>query len=274
MGWKATLDQMIDDNKKLSKAIETTPDDEMALQYRAVYGNGARAFSPRLGRSHTDHVFESLKKTVDNGYRYKPTLVEDPFEITKFVDPLQRDRVGEKQITSRADMPDHGPYMVGKLREAVGDTAYNVITALSVDEHLSVKALMGDEVKFKDLGDYTWDNYLIHKGADPGGMTTAMGIGMAVMLSPLTWVTLGAGSGLKMLLGVPAKAGGVALRRRSSKALGEVVKSYSNKHIDKLKLKAFENKRFAEIVTGKKKKFELMKKAKGKKLLLKPLKNL
>ena len=265
MGWKESLDLMIAENKKLSKAIETTPDDEMVLQERAVYGNGARAFAPRLGRSHNEHLYESVSKAVDNNYRYKPTVVEDPFEIKKFVDPLQRERIGEKQITSRADMPDHGPYMVGKLREAVGDTAYNVITALSIDEHLAVKSLMGNEVKFKDLGDYTWDNYLIYKGAKPGGMTTAMGIGMAVVLSPLTWVTLGAGSGLKMLMGVPAKAGGVALRRRSSKALGEVVKAYSDKHIDKLKYKAFENKRFAELAGESKKKFELMKKAKGKK---------
>ena len=130
---------------------------------------------------------------------------------------------------------------------------------------------MGDEVKFKDLGDYTWENYLIHKGHKPGGMTTAMGIGMSVVLSPLTWVTLGAGSGLKMLLGVPAKAGGVALRRRSSKALGEVVKNYSDRHVNKLKLKAFENKKFAEIMSEKKTRFDLMKKAKGKKFAMAPL---
>ena len=265
MGWKETLDRIERKEKILSKAMETTADDEMSLQYRAVLGSGARAFSPRLGRSEHDHLFDSLKKSFNYEYRIKPTIVEDPLKIARDVDPLKRDRLNEKQITSRADMPDHGPYVVGKLREAVGDTAYNVITALSVDEHLSVKGLMGNEVKFKDLGDYTWDNYLIHKGWKPGGMTTAMGIGMAVMLSPLTWVTLGAGSGLKMLMGVPAKAGGVALRNRSSKALGEVVKAYSSRHVNKLKLKAFENKRFAELVGESKKKFELMKKAKGKK---------
>ena len=85
MGWKESLDEMIAENKKLSKAMETTPDDEMRFQYRAVYRNGARAFSPRLGRSHSDHLYETVSKTVDNNYKYKPTVVEDPFEIVKFV---------------------------------------------------------------------------------------------------------------------------------------------------------------------------------------------
>lgn len=166
-------------------------------------------------------VFETGKSALDKVGTGASALTPDVIE-----DPIKR---GAK-------------YASGKIGEAFqSELAQDVFTTLSIDEHLIVKGLskvMGDPDK-EHMGDYTWTNFLIDRGAPNDPFTNAIGIGLSIGASPSTYLTLGAAAEAK-LAGLGSKYAGKYLTKEGRNLVNQIIKTQVETKVMKLAEKGVE----------------------------------
>jgi hypothetical protein len=114
------------------------------------------------------------------------------------------------------------------------ETAQNIFTTLGADEHAivgSLSKLFGDPEK-KNIGDYTWTNFMLDRGAKDDWKTSTIGIASSILLSPSTYLTFGAAPGAK-LVSKGGKVGSKYLTKKGRTLVNKAIKTEGDAMIKK-----------------------------------------